>query len=138
MPVEKSAGAVVFRKEKGNIYYLVLSASSGWSFPKGVIDKNEEQKEAAQREVREETGIKDIEFIPGFKESIKYFYKKAGKTIFKTVVFFLAKTKEREVRVSSEHNSYKWLPFEEAFSKITFENAKEILQKANNFLEQND
>jgi len=141
MPIEKSAGAVIFRKEGGKIYYLLLHYPSNakapreyWDFPKGHIEKGENLEETAKREVEEETGLKDIKLIEGFKEWIKYFFKFKGKNIFKIVTFFLAETKTKTVKVSFEHIGFKWLPYEEAIEKLTFKNAKEILKKANDYL----
>lgn len=135
MPVEKSAGAVIFRKEKDTIKYLLLHYELGhWDLPKGHIEKKEKPEQAAAREVEEETGIKNIEFIPGFKETIKYFYKREGKNFFKIVVFFLAQTKAEKVKISYEHKGFKWLPYEKALGQLTFQNAKNILKKANGFL----
>jgi len=141
MPIEKSAGAVIFRKEGNKIYYLLLHYPSNakapreyWDFPKGHIEKGEKIEETVKREVKEETGLKDIKLIEGFKEWIKYFFKFKGKNIFKIVTFFLAETKTKTVKVSFEHIGFKWLPYEEAIEKLTFKNAKDILKKANDYL----
>jgi len=135
MSVEKSAGAVIFRKEKWVIYYLLLHYQAGhWDFVKGNIEKGEEIKQTIIREAEEESGIKGLEFIKGFKETIEYFYKLKGKTIFKTVVFFLAETKTKEIKLSFEHIGFKWLSYEGALEILTYKNAKEVLIKANNFL----
>ena len=141
MPVEKSAGAVVFKKNK-QIEYLILNypstvrgaKKSYWDFPKGHIEKGETAEQTAQREVLEETGIKDIALISGFKEHIKYFFRHKNKIIFKIVTFFLAEAKSRKVKISSEHIGYLWLPYEKAIRKLTFKNSKLVLKKANNFL----
>ena len=134
MPIEKSAGAVVFRKNK-KIYYLLLHYQGGhWDFPKGNIEKEERPEETAKREIFEETGIDDVEFIEGFKETIKYFYKLKGKTIFKIVIFYLAKTRQKAVKISWEHIGFKWLSYQEALERLTFQNAKEVLKKADEFL----
>ena len=138
MPLEKSAGAVIFRRDNGEVCYLLLHYPvSHWDFPKGNIEKGERLAETIRREVKEETGIGDIEFISGFKEWIKYFFKIKDKNIFKIVTFFLAETKEKEVKISWEHEGYKWLPYKEAIEQLTFKNAKEILKKANEFLRKN-
>lgn len=140
MPVEKSAGAVIFKKEEGKNFYLLLQypglrhPKTYWDLPKGHIEKGEKEQETVKREVKEETGLEDIEIIPGFKETIKYFFKWEGKTIFKTVAFYVLETKTKEVKISGEHIGYKWLPYEEALEQLTYKNAKEILQKANDFL----
>lgn len=141
MPIEKSAGAVIFRKEEGSIYYLLLHYPSNtkspkeyWDFPKGHIEKGEKEIETVKREVEEETGLKDLKLIKGFKEWVKYFFKWEGKNILKFVTFYLTETKTKDVKISGEHIGYDWLPYEEATEKLTFKNAKEILKKANNFL----
>ncbi len=141
MPVERSAGAIIFKKNK-KIEYLLLhypSTTRGakkdfWDFPKGIIEKDERPEKAATREIKEETGIEDVEFIKGFKEWIKYFYKLKGKTIFKIVTFYLAEAKTKKVKISWEHLGYKWLPYKKAIEQLTFENVKEVLEKANKFL----
>ena len=141
MPLEKSAGAVVFRKEGNKIYYLLLHYPSGartprnyWDFPKGHIERGEKEIETVKREVKEETGLEDIKFIEGFKKWVKYFFRFQGKTVFKIVIFYLVETKNKNVKISSEHIGYKWLPYEEALEQLLFKNAKEILEEANNFL----
>ena len=139
--VEKSAGAVVFRKEGNKIYYLLLYYPSGartprnyWDFPKGHIERGEKEIETVKREVKEETGLEDIKFIEGFKKWVKYFFRFQGKTVFKIVIFYLVETKNKNVKISFEHIGYKWLPYEEALEQLLFKNAKEILKKANDYL----
>ncbi|MFH1036655.1 MAG: NUDIX domain-containing protein [Patescibacteria group bacterium] len=141
MPVEKSAGAVIFRKEQGKIYYLLLHYPSGakkkreyWDLPKGHIEKGEKELETARREVGEETGLSDIKFVGGFKTLIKYFFTFKGKNILKFVTFYLAETKNKNVKISEEHMGYKWLVYSEALKQLTFKNARDILKKANGYL----
>ncbi len=144
MPVERSAGAVIFKRKNGKIFYLLLhypgvshrAKKDYWDFPKGHIEKGEKEIETVKREVFEETGLKNIKILDGFKETIKYFFKFEGKTILKFVTFYLAETKEKEVKISFEHTGYEWLPFEKAVERLSFKNAKEILKKAHQFLKQ--
>jgi bis(5'-nucleosidyl)-tetraphosphatase len=137
MPKELSAGAVVFKKNK-EIKYLLLHYESGhWDFPRGAIERGEEEKETATRETREETAIADLKFIPGFREKISWFYRKEGKTIYKEAIFYLAETKTEEVKISFEHIGYTWLPYEEALKQVTFKNSKNVLEKAHAFLTKN-
>ena len=134
MPVERSAGAVVFRKE-GEILYLVLEYGHGhWGFPKGKIETGEDMEETVKREIQEETGISRIRFVPNFKEKISYFYKKEGKTIYKEVVFFLVEGLQKKVTLSFEHSDYAWLKFEDAQEKVNFKNDKIVLEKAHKML----
>ena len=84
--------------------------------------------------MKEETGLEDIKFVEGFKEWIKYFFKFQGKTVFKIVTFLLAEAETEEVKISPEHIGYQWLPYKEALKQLKFKNAKEILKKANDYL----
>ena len=141
MPKEQSAGAIIFRIENKQPYYLLLHYPTGkrtkreyWDFPKGHLEKGETEKQTALREVQEETGLREIAFVPEFKERIQYYFRVEEKTIFKTVVFFLASTKKKKVRISFEHEGFVWLPFEKAMKKLKFANARRILTRAHHFL----
>jgi bis(5'-nucleosidyl)-tetraphosphatase len=104
MPVEHSAGAIVFRREKRRLLYLLLHYEEGhWGSAKGHIEKGETIEETARREIREESGLTDLRFCPGFKETNKYFFAAGGQRIFKTVVFLLAETRTEKVTLSFEH-----------------------------------
>lgn len=139
MRKEKSAGAIVFRREGGKIKYLLLHYESGhWDFPRGHIERGEKELETAEREIIEETGIKNLNFIPGFRVSSDWFFKKKINggffTVYKTAVLYLAETKTRKVKISREHIGYKWLSFAKAMERVTYDNAKKLLEKAEKFL----
>jgi 8-oxo-dGTP pyrophosphatase MutT (NUDIX family) len=134
---EKSAGAVILRKDGSRILYLLLHykhKSDYWDFTKGNIEQGEREEETVKREVLEETGLNDISFIQDFEESTNWFYKRDDETVFKEVVYFLVETKSETVRISEEHIGHEWLSFTEALKRITYNNSKEILRKANEFL----
>lgn len=135
MPIEKSAGAIVFRKEDSEIKYLLIQSGWGhWVFPRGWIEKGESLEAAARREIKEETGIEDLKFIPGFKEWTKFFFKHEAKTIMKIVTYFLAETKQEEIKLSYEHKDFKWLTYDEALEFLKFKQVREIFKKAHQFL----
>ena len=52
----------------------------------------------------------------------------------KTVVFYLARSPTKDVKLSYEHIGYVWLDYENALKKLTFETAKETLREAHEFL----
>jgi 8-oxo-dGTP pyrophosphatase MutT (NUDIX family) len=133
---ERSAGLVVFKIDDGGVIFLLLNYGwDYWGFPKGNIESGEKEKETAIREVEEETGLSSIRLINEFKKSIEYFYRKRGTTIHKEVSYFLAETKERDVRLSFEHKGYKWLNYNEAVNQLTFDNDKEVLRAAKETIE---
>jgi len=138
MPKEKSAGAIIYSENKdGTREYLLLHYEAGhWDFPKGHVEENESEEQAARREILEETGIREsaLEFELGFNEKINYFYKREGETFFKEVVFFLARVDARGVRLSREHTGFAWSNYDDALKQLTYESARKILKKAENFL----
>ncbi len=118
--------------------YLLLHYKAGhWDFAKGKLEKNETAEQAALRETEEETGIIDVRIIPGFSKDIKYFFKRKGETVTKTVTFFLGIVSDKKIKISHEHKGYDWLPYDSALKKATFETAKNILVAAHKFLEAN-
>ena len=134
MKKERSSGAIIFRKDNEIKYLLLHYEAKHWDFPKGHIEKGEKDEDTVKREVKEEAGITDIELVKGFKESLHYFYKLKEETISKEVVFYLAKTETENVKLSFEHIGFAWLSYDNAMKKLTFKNAKDILEKANQFL----
>ena len=132
---ETSAGIVLYRKENTKKLFLLLHYPSGhWDFVKGKMEKNETTHETAIRETKEETGITDIVFIKKFEEWIEYNFKYQGELVQKKVVFFLAETKTKEIKISHEHSGYTWMDYNLSMEKITFDNAKIVITKAQKLL----
>ena len=135
---EKSCGAVVFIKNDDATKYLLLNYAAGhWDFVKGNVELNESEKETVIRELREETSITEAQFIDGFREAIAYFYRRQGLTVHKEVVFFIMEAYTDKVELSFEHIGYAWLDYQHTMEKLTFKNAKDVLQKARDFLKKN-
>ena len=132
---EKSCGAVVFTIKTGSTQYLLLNYAAGhWDFVKGNVETNETEKQTVVRELKEETSITDAQFIEGFREAIAYFYRRQGDTVHKEVVFFLMESYSDKVQLSFEHVGYAWLDYTHAIERLNFKNAKNVLEKAHDFL----
>jgi 8-oxo-dGTP pyrophosphatase MutT (NUDIX family) len=89
-PREVSAGGVVVRGEEVVVIVPTRRASDGTrvlALPKGHIDPGETALQAAEREVREETGIV-AEPVRELGEA-RYWYRRDGQTIPKSVSFYL-------------------------------------------------
>jgi 8-oxo-dGTP pyrophosphatase MutT (NUDIX family) len=134
MPSEKSCGAVIFRRNGANRYLLLHYEGGHWDFVKGHVEKGESEKQTTLRETEEEAGITDITFIEGYREPISYYYRRAGRTVRKEVIFYLLETKTEQVRLSREHVGFDWLSYDRAMERLTYKNAKDTLQKAQEFL----
>jgi len=142
MKKEYSAGGVIFRKESGVLLFLIIYSARNkiWGFPKGHIELNETEQEAALREIMEETGLQDLITVDGFREediyeSVSNRGELKGQKIEKHSIYFLKETQQKNVVVDNEEiSAYKWLGFNAAFETLDFDSTKEILQKANAFL----
>ena len=122
--------------KNAEILYLLLQYEAGhWDFVKGNVEPNESEKDTVLRELKEETGIVATQTIDFFRERIVYYYRRQGSTVHKEVVFFLIEADTKKVTLSFEHVGFDWLNYERALEKLTFKNAKDVLQKAHAFLQ---
>lgn len=131
---ESSAGIVVFRRME-EIQFLFLMKKDGYlDFPKGHIEKGENKIQTALRETEEETGIV-CKIIDGFQEMTDYYFYFDKNNIHKDLTLFLGEVdKSVKVKTSSEHEAYVWLNFEDTMKFLKFDNQKEIIRKAFNFI----
>ncbi|MBI3840429.1 MAG: NUDIX domain-containing protein [Thaumarchaeota archaeon] len=131
---ERSAGAVVFIEKPEGRKYLLLMNAGRLDFPKGNMEKGENELETVMREVGEETALKDIDIVPGFKRIIEYYYRREGKNVHKKVTYFLARTLTDDVKISFEHQGFGWFPYQQAMVRASYDNSRSILVQAESFL----
>lgn len=133
---ERAAGFVLFRTIHQQRQYLLLRHRNDghWAFPKGRLEPEEDELEAAVREIFEETSIDQLQPIPGFRETSSYYFQRNGQRIAKIVIYFLAETPRSDVSLSSEHIEFRWLPFEDAVGALTYDESRRILNDANRLL----
>ena len=134
---ERSAGAVVFHENGGARRYLLLLNANRWDFPKGNMEAGESELQTVMREVGEETGLKDLKIIHGFRKPIRYFYRRDGKNVHKEVVYFLAQALDDKVKISFEHQGFGWYDYDEAMRRASYDNSRATLTDAEKFLRQN-
>ena len=131
---ETSYGAVVYKKEKGKILYLIEHMSLGHtSLCKGHYEIGESPLETARREIKEETN-QDVTIDSKFKATI-YYYPKDN--VYKDVVFFLAEIKNNNTLVDLHDDEViesEFLPFDKAIKKLTHPSDKKVLKEANKYL----
>lgn len=114
--------------------FLLLRNGVRWDFPKGGVEKGESELQTVKREVEEETGLKDIEIIPGFRKMIEYFYRRDKRNVHKQVVYLLARTQHEKVKISFEHQGFGWFPFQDAIKRASYDNSKVTLTEAEKFI----
>lgn len=115
----------------GTRRFLLLDYGSHWDYPKGHVEPGEDDLTAARRELQEETGITRADFIEGFSREMTYTFRaRKGGIIKKTVIFFLAAAHDTAVTISHEHVGFAWVTADESLKKLTFPNARVLLQAA--------
>ncbi len=132
---ETSAGGVVLRGEPGREQVAAIvpkrraaDGSPVLGLPKGHVDPGETALQAATREVREETGI--VAESLGELGEVRYFYRRDGRTVGKSVLFFLfryvsGKTSDHDHEVEE----VRWIDLREAQSVLTYDGEREMIER---------
>ena len=129
-PIIDAAGGLVERSD-GKI--LFIYRNNRWDLPKGGVEKKELIIEAAQREVKEETGLADLIVISKIGETY-HIFKKGKNFRLKRTYWFKMKSdyqgelfpQEEEGIISAEWINKKRIP--EIF-KNAYENIKKIVNE---------
>ena len=124
----KSVCVVLYDNKKFLILHRKINWI-GWEMLKGNVEKNENYKDALLREIKEETNIK-VSLIK--KLPIENTYFRNNEKVYQKV--FLVKYKEGEVKLSDEHDDFKWVSLKDALKLLTHDNQKRCLIFANDFL----
>lgn len=155
MVYETSSGIIPFRRRGDSVEFLLLHSAmvrnpdAAWEFPKGSIEEGEEEQEAALRELGEEAGLTPLELLPDFRDRVHYVYRRGGREIDKTVVFFLGEidpeaelSPEPPTREHGKHPGegiwYVWVTEREAMGRLFHPGMRKLLRRAAFFLYEHD
>lgn len=130
-PQEASFGIVPIAQLEGIDQFLLIQHHAGhWGFPKGHAEPGETPLETACREFEEETGIRDYQVSDHPPLVEQYQFVKKQQTVQKTVTYFIAWVRSMQVvPQEQEIRGYLWLPYEAAFTQITFEHSQQLLRQ---------
>ena len=146
---ENSAGIIPFRRDRDRDFrlYLVLHSATvrnpraRWEFPKGGMEVAETTRDTASREFREETGLLDWTFRPGFERSLTYTYVRRGRKVLKTVTYYLAEVLGDPMPIQSiEHvedgtgHCFRWGSFTEITRLLYHAKIRQVFAEAEDWL----
>ena len=127
---EPTAGGIVFRRnQRGQLEILLIQdAKNRWTIPKGHIEENEQAKEAAAREIKEETGLKELELL-GWLGKIHFRYRRQQSLVLMTTQIYLAKALGDTSSLTKEDwmNGIGWFSTSEALDKIEYDDIGKII-----------
>jgi bis(5'-nucleosidyl)-tetraphosphatase len=135
MRYETSYGIIPLRKNGLIWEVLLIQHQAGhWSFPKGHAEIGETPKQAAERELFEETGLKVDHYLAEEPFSEKYYFSFQGQRIGKTVLYFLAQVKGDVLLQEKEVKSSLWVAVHQAEAVISFAEGKALCRQVRFFL----
>jgi tRNA nucleotidyltransferase (CCA-adding enzyme) len=130
---DKAIGVIVYFEFPRSTKYLIVKHKKGhWSFAKGHKEKDESSIQTARRELFEEAGIKEVEFLA--KKILareKYFFNDRNKSkVRKVVSYFIAKSGTSKIRIDNkEIINYKWCTLNAADRILTYRQSRKIIKK---------
>ncbi|HLM92084.1 MAG TPA: NUDIX domain-containing protein [Thermoplasmata archaeon] len=128
---ELASGAVLVHRESGAICLLFYRPEARWALPKGHVDPGESLSTAALREVREETGIAELELSDEVAEvHYRFFDAARSLNVAKTTVYFLAFTSETQFRTEPIFDRGEWVDLAEATRRVPFDTDRYVLGRA--------
>jgi 8-oxo-dGTP pyrophosphatase MutT (NUDIX family) len=126
----KAAGGVVVGS--GGRVVIVNQNGRSWSLPKGHVDPGESDLEAAIREIREETGLTQLELIRplGSYERHRIGYPAdEDKSELKTITMFLFRTDQTKLAPEDPDNpEARWVKPAEVIELLTHQKDKDFFK----------
>lgn len=128
---ETTSGGIVFRhREKdGQVEILLIQdAKKRWTIPKGHVEPEEEPKQTAEREIREETGLQDMK-VYNWLGKVHFRYRRAHTLVLMTMHIYLVQGLNDTNKLNPEDwlNDIKWFSAQEAIDKIAYEDIGKLM-----------
>ncbi|MCL2094874.1 NUDIX domain-containing protein [Candidatus Saccharibacteria bacterium] len=128
---EPTAGGIVLRSGKNGLEVLLIQdAKNRWTVPKGHIEKGETARQAAAREIGEETGLTNIH-VGTYLGKVDFKYRREDRLVLMSTQLFLVEDLgNNTVRAEKWMKGIRYMPFDEAVELIEYPDIQKLLYLA--------
>jgi 8-oxo-dGTP pyrophosphatase MutT (NUDIX family) len=128
---ETTSGGIVFRRSKQNgqiEILLIQDVKYRWTIPKGHVEPGEEPKQTAEREIQEETGLKEMKLY-NWLGKVHFRYRRGQTLVLMTMHIYLAQALGDTDKVVPEDwmTGIDWIPAQEAVDKIAYDDIGKLM-----------
>jgi ADP-ribose pyrophosphatase YjhB (NUDIX family) len=127
---ETTSGGIVFRRnKKGGVEILLIQdAKNRWTIPKGHVEPNEEPRQTAEREIREETGLQEMR-VMDWLGKVNFRYRRSHTLVLMTMHIYLVEGKGDTDKLQGEDwlTDIKWLAATDAVDKIAYDDIGKLI-----------
>jgi len=133
---DESFGVIPLRKKNGawEVFLIQHNKSGYWGFPKGHAEKGETPKEAAFRELKEETNLEPASLLDEIPLKEHYSFILDRKKVYKQVLYYVAEVRGEVKLQEQEIHNGKWIPFHQAITQVTHKEGKTLLLEVEKML----
>ncbi len=127
---ELAAGGLLYDPATGEVLALHVAAEDRWGFPKGHVEPGESAREAARREIAEETGIETLVFERELAEVHYRFYNPSReRNVFKTVVYWQVRTARAPLRLETIFDRAEWAEPRALVDRLAYDTDRTVVQE---------
>jgi len=127
---ETTSGGIIFRRDKdGKVEILLIQdAKNRWTIPKGHVEPGEHTGATAEREIREETGLQDMEVFSELGK-VNFRYRRTQTLVLMTMHIWLVEARGNTNKLEPEEwlNGVRWFSSAEAIDKIEYEDIGKLM-----------
>jgi 8-oxo-dGTP pyrophosphatase MutT (NUDIX family) len=129
---ETTSGGIIFRhnaKKEGRLEILLIQdAKNRWTIPKGHVEQDEEPKQTAEREIQEETGLKEMK-VYNWLGKVNFRYRRGQTLVLMTMHIYLVQALGDTDDLNGEDwlSDIRWFPTNKAIDKIAYDDIGKLI-----------